>query len=345
MTAEPDPASPGPGGEPWLAAGLALTVGILFPNWTTWAAPWLFLASAFVLGLPHGAADPWVPQWATGHPWTTPGPWLRFGAVYLLAVGATLAAWRWARLEATVGFLLLTAWHWGSADASGTFTPRTRRWLVLAVGRGLIVVAGPLALRPPGEGRTVLDALAGNAAAGELLASLAWPLLGAGVLWEGIVLTLTALDAIMLKERDPEIVWRRPGRHALETVILLALFRFLPAVASVGVYFVGFHAWRHVNRLAALQPSSADGGSPWQRLGTFYRRVWPFALGALVMLPVLHAIFPLIAPERSEERQWLTTYLILLSALTVPHALVVFHWLDRGRRGGAVTPRSRSVPA
>ena len=315
---------------PWLAAGIALAVGFIAPGFTASATPWLFLASALVLGLPHGAADPWVPQWATRQPWTTPGAWLRFVAVYLLAVAATLAAWRWARGETAAGFLLLTAWHWGSADASGTFTPRTRRWVALAVGRGLIVVAGPLALRPAGEGRTVLDALAGGAAAGEFLASLAWPLLGAGVLAEAVILTLTSLDALMLKERDPERVWRRPGRHALETAILLALFRFLPAVASVGVYFVGFHAWRHVERLAALQPSAAGGG-PWRRVGTFYRRVWPFALGALVMLPVLHILFVATTPGTAGEGDWLTSYLILLSALTVPHAMVVFHWLDRGR--------------
>ena len=120
MTAAEDsppsaPPAPGPGGTvPWLAGALALVVGIAAPGLAAWAAPGLFLASALVLGLPHGAADPWVPQWATGQRWTTLRPWGRFLGFYLVAVAGTLATWRWVRPEATAGFLLLTAWHWGA---------------------------------------------------------------------------------------------------------------------------------------------------------------------------------------------------------------------------------------
>ena len=325
----PPPPAPGAGGLPWLAAGLALAAGLTAPGLAARVAPGLFLASALVLGLPHGAADPWVPQWATGQRWTTLRPWARFMGFYLAAMGLTLAAWRWARPEATVGFLLLTAWHWGSADASGTLRPRTRRWAALALGRGLVVIAAPLALRPAAEARAVVEALAGNAATRDAVTAFAWPLLGVGVLLEAVVLSLTTLDAVAAGERDPERSWRRTGRHALETGLLLTLFRFLPAVASVGVYFVFFHAWRHVERLAALQPGgppTARGGL--RRIAAFYRQVWPFALAALVMLPASHQLVAMPASEPGGGG-WLTAYLILLSALTVPHAVVVFRWLDR----------------
>ena len=261
--------------------------------------------------------------------WATLREWTRFGVSYLFAVGATLLAWRWARPAATVGFLLLTVWHWGSADASGTLLPRSRRWAALSLGRGLVVVAAPLTLRPAAEARTVVDTLAGNAVTGDAALAFAWPLLGVGVLLEAVVLSLTALDAVAAGERDPERSWRRTGRHALETGLLLALFRFLPAVASVGVYFVFFHAWRHVERLAALQPGGAPtarGGL--RRLAAFYRQVWPFALAALVALPALHRLLASPASQPGGGG-WLTAYLILLSALTVPHAAVVFRWLDR----------------
>lgn len=318
---------------PWLAAGMALILGVLAPGPAARIAPGLFLVSALVLGLPHGAADPWVPQWATGRRWTHVREWLRFGGVYLLAAGATLVVWHWARGVAVVGFLLLTAWHWGSADASGVLPPRTGRWTTLALGRGLVVVAASLALRPADEGRTVVGALAGNPATGATIVETALPLLGVGVLLETVALSLTALEGVASGNLDPEATRRRPGRHALETLLLLALFRFLPAVASVGVYFVCFHAWRHVERLAALQssfpgplPASATGSL--RRLAAFYRRVWPFALGALVLLPWLKHVLaaPASGPGGSD---WLTAYLILLSALTVPHAAVVFRWLDR----------------
>lgn len=307
-------------GLPWLAASAALMAGTVAPRLAEAAAPGIFLASAALLGLPHGAADPWVPQWAERRNWTFKG-WITFLVAYLLATGATLLLWRWQRTGAAAGFLALTVWHWGSADASWQLRPGWR-WAALALGRGLVVIAGPLALQPAAS-RAVLAALAGSAETAAAVQGLGLPLLAAGVLLEAVTLSLAALERIT----EPG-AWRQPLWHLGETALLLAMFRVLPPAMSVGVYFVFFHAWRHLERLAELRADAlgeARTGNAAGRVLAFYRQVWPLALAALAALPLLRRF---LATPAAGEGDWLTAYLVLLSALTVPHAALVL-WLDR----------------
>lgn len=308
---------------PWAVALVGLGLGLVLPGWMDAAAPWVFLGSALLLGLPHGAADPWIPQWTQGERWPW-RRWCRFLLLYLLATGVAVGLWRWQRGWAAVGFLLLTVWHWGSADASGLLPPRNGRWVGLALGRGLVVVAGPLTLAPEGSA-AVLTRLAGDRDVVEAVLALARPALAVGVLLEAVTLSLSALGRVT----EPG-AWRRPLAHGVETGLLLATFSLLPPAAAVGIYFVAFHAWRHLERLAELRAAvtAEPPAKPWRRLGRFYAQVWPLALAALAGLPLLR-IFLGTSPDG--EADWLTPYLVLLSALTVPHAAVVFRWLDRHR--------------
>jgi len=53
---------------PWL---LALSLGLFalaLPAHASTFAPYFFLSSALLLGVPHGACDPWVPGWVLRHP-------------------------------------------------------------------------------------------------------------------------------------------------------------------------------------------------------------------------------------------------------------------------------------
>ncbi|MFA9197741.1 MAG: Brp/Blh family beta-carotene 15,15'-dioxygenase, partial [Aliarcobacter sp.] len=53
---------------PWL---LALSLGLFalaLPDHASTFAPYFFLSSALLLGVPHGACDPWVPGWVLRHP-------------------------------------------------------------------------------------------------------------------------------------------------------------------------------------------------------------------------------------------------------------------------------------
>ena len=53
---------------PWSCAGFLGFLGLIFPAQAFAFAPLFFLASAIVLGIPHGACDPWVPGWVRHTP-------------------------------------------------------------------------------------------------------------------------------------------------------------------------------------------------------------------------------------------------------------------------------------
>ncbi|MEO1238023.1 MAG: Brp/Blh family beta-carotene 15,15'-dioxygenase, partial [Planctomycetota bacterium] len=92
----------------WLAVGvggsLAGVVGI-----DTWVGPWVWVVSGLVLGLAHGACDAMDAPPGRGRRamW-----WLAYG----VAIVGFVALVMWWPRGALVGFLLLTAWHFGASD-------------------------------------------------------------------------------------------------------------------------------------------------------------------------------------------------------------------------------------
>ena len=107
---------------PWLLALILTLLSLLFPQPASTLAPWFFLSSALILGVPHGACDPWIPGWVLRRPTKIPF-FLIFFIVYLSISAAYLLLWRSYPLPSTLFFLALTAWHWGTADASLESSP------------------------------------------------------------------------------------------------------------------------------------------------------------------------------------------------------------------------------
>lgn len=287
----------------WLAA--LVSVGSFWPALSGGMdARWIFLASIAVFGLAHGACDVWLPGWVAGRTMT----W-RFIVVFCLAylglAGGVLLLWRAQPGIALTGFLLLTAWHWGSADAVLTGTG-SWRFNLLAWGRGLMVMAAPAAFHPQAAFQ-VMDSLAGAAFA---------------ALPPGRLHTL-AVAVLLLGVSMQALVWAKgaTGRkllgHHLETLFLLGLFAVLAPLPAAALYFVWFHAWRHILRLCRWQ--SSDAANVCLRVGRFHRAALPCFVGALGLLWRVAWRWP---------GDLLRAYLILLSAVTLPHALLVL-WLDR----------------
>lgn len=288
---------------PWICAAVLGLFGAGFPYHASLAAPLFFLASAVILGVPHGACDPWVPGWVRQKP--SPFPFLFwFFVVYLTLSFLYLLVWKVAPFPATVFFLLLTAWHWGTADASLLFPPGWR-WFSFGLGRGLWVMVGPFAFHTS-EAWHVVQLMAPGAGPAPA------PFFFQGFLIAPLLLTLIA----------------RPGKTEWgETALLLLLLAFTPPLVGVGTYFVAFHAWRHLLRLADLRDHLGPQIAvlPWLRsLGRLLWFAVPLTIATLLLLPLLPSF---LGPIPQTQEQWVGAYLILLAVLTLPHAILV-GWID-----------------
>ena len=109
----------------------------------------------------------------------------------------------------------------------------------------------------------------------------------------------------------------------LETLLLFAFFAIVPPVLAVGLYFTLWHAPRHVARLVLLDPAGArylGAGRPARALARFAGEAAPLTVLALALLFGLLLAVP---RPSGDPGSLLALYLVLVSALTLPHASLV----------------------
>jgi Brp/Blh family beta-carotene 15,15'-monooxygenase len=292
------------------------------------------VASALLLGVPHGALDHVAVARARGHR-ADCRSLARVALLYTALGGATLAAWTVAPAIAFVGFLLVTWLHWGQGDRyslvafTGSSHLASSRQHALAVAtRGGLPMLVPLAAAPD-QYRLVARACVSVFDPAAITAlDPAFTPAGralAGLLAAALVLAHLALGRH--RSRPPHRDWRR---DAAETLLLATYFAIVPPILAVGWYFTVWHAGRHVARLVALHPR--DRGLP-----TFAVEATPLTAGALAIL----AIVAIAAPHPPGDLPALAgTYLVVLSALTVPH-IVVVALMDRAEGVSMESVRSR----
>ena len=308
----------------WGGVGLSLVLAPWIreapPAW--WLAPWA--ASVVVLGLPHGALDPFVPFRLLGVDLRA-GPLAAFCAVYLGAAVLGVAVWAVAPVAAALGFVALTWAHWGQGDV---FALRALGWdahlasrahLTLAgVVRGALPMVVPLASQP----LAYADVLSGLSdlfapGAGEgLVAGVQAAASPAQVGLVGLVAVYAVVGAASAHRRG---AWHAFTADLAEVGVLAAFFAWLPPLWSVGVYFSLWHALRHLARLEPIV-------SP-RRPIRLALLAAPATLGAVALFAGLGWALT----GREAPAQWVEVYLVGIAAVTVPHVLVVA-WMDVRQR-------------
>ena len=235
------------------------------------------------------------------------------------------------------------------ANRNDTFS----RWL-LAWGRGIFVISAPLALQPR-ETHEILQRFAKLSGANHDIAS--WWQFALPTLFLGIVLQ-GAGHAASLRERTSSTrmsgrsdyriarapIWTRwDSALWLETLALLLLFALVPPLLAVACYFLAMHSWRHLLRLEmfgscdAAKQRNAETSGDFDQTSLFdsmrfalravvqqHRHSWLLAMITLVGIVPILALWPSLLQG---ALQWNTAYLVLISAVTVPHVTVV-SWLE-----------------
>lgn len=303
---------------------IAFAAGLRVPGWVQYLP---FAASLVLFGLPHGAVDHLVPSRLAGR--VADGrSVLGVVLLYLVLSSLCLALWFTAPATAFVLFVCVTVFHWGAGDLHALlfFGPdglsgmgRTSRALLLLL-RGGVPMVIPLLLFP--------DAYRGVAtAATGLFGADATALSGAFSpafrLAAGAALAVVAGLFLLRAAGDLAAGRRALLPVALETLLLLAFFAIVPPVLAVGLYFTLWHAPRHVARLVLLDPTGArylGAGRPASALARFARDAAPLTGLALALLAGLYLTVPRAA---GDPGSLLAVYLVLVSALTLPHASLV----------------------
>lgn len=271
----------------------------------------LLLVSTLLFGLPHGAYDAWLlldGKRREGQPW---GRFFGSVAIYSLLALIFIGVWYVLPNVMLMGFFIFTVWHFGSGDAVWETQSRID-WLLNSFGRGLLVMAAPLAFYP-GESGTVLSKL--DVDTTKILLSAA-----PYALMTGIMLVLCTQLFILF--HDSQRVTKNRISPWLETPLLLFFFWVTTPLLAITVYFIGVHSWRHLLRLEIYEQRERAFANRnlWQIMRRFHQRTW---LMTLISLTGLGLIFWFWQLKISDFANYTSAYLMLLSALTVPHAIFI----------------------
>ena len=248
---------------------------------------------------------------------------LKFVLGYLGLAAAAGLGWWYCPGAAVSLFLLLTVWHWGSADAPAQ-PGRLGLWLAHSTLRGALLFAVPARWWPT-EVQHSVDGLLVFAGAGPLdavwfarVAQGLWPLVGVGHLglW------------IYYARQQESKRWHTDTR---EVVLLTSLFLALPPLLALGIYFVFWHSLQHILRLNRVFGYAAPGNHrrAWSTLGKevffFIRRALPILV---VSLAVPVGLYLLLPPKLAALDTLLGIAVLTAALLTLPHALLVSVALD-----------------
>ncbi len=277
----------------WSFPVLAMIVGAFMGRGDDGAGRWAFLASIAFMGLPHGGCDPWLPHWL-GKKRSECGIII---GLYLTLVAVMAAVWWLDSVAAIIAFLAITAWHWGSTDA---------RWLGIrfgkwwGLGRGLFIVGASVGWQPASS-TTFLKTLGESTPLFELLVASSF--------WIGFLGIGMEYAALLLGKQRPWI----PA--FLESVGLVCLFSLVHPLLAITAYYAGIHAFRSIEIIGPWLPQ-------WSRkrpLLGFHLAAAPGALAVLALLPLCAALLP---PSTHGYERWVAAYFVLLSVLTLPHAIL-----------------------
>ncbi len=310
----------------WVGVAVAVVpffAGIELPPVLQYAP---LVASALVLGLPHGAVDHLAVARTRGR-----RPDLRaiarVVALYAAVGGAYAVGWFLAPATAFALFILVTWFHWGQgdlyalvalADADHLRSPAHR--LGTVVVRGGLPMLVPL-LAFPEWYRRVAVTLVGRFAPGTA-ATLSPAFrpdvrLGLGLAYGALVVLTLGLGYVRATDRGP---WRL---DAAETVGLVAYFAVVPPVLAIGVYFCLWHSLRHIARLLLVDDAATAAlrdREPTAAFARFARDALPLTLASLALLGGLALVVP-NPPETVPE--WVGLYLVFIAVVTLPHVVVV----------------------
>jgi Brp/Blh family beta-carotene 15,15'-monooxygenase len=135
-------------------------------------------------------------------------------------------------------------------------------------------------------------------------------------------MVLTVTNCLLFNAQRTKLYTQRNAFILLETTILLLFFYTTTPLLALTIYLIGVHSWRHLLRLDVYENTGktiANKGL-WNNISRFHIRTLPITIVSLVGIGL---IFWLWQMKISDLGDYTSAYLILLSALTVPHTILI----------------------
>jgi beta-carotene 15,15'-dioxygenase len=308
----------------WLAVCLLCVFQVIFPYITEQYGIYSLVLGIIFLGLPHGALDHLVP-FRMGVAWGKKPLGISLYLFTYMAIAALyFGLWLWQPLLAFVGFLLATVFHWGQGDVRFLEIflnrQRTSPWGagVSILLRGSLPMVLPVLAFPDTAASLYMNAAKGLGLA-PLSLDLSSPIIVTSlIVYMLILFALYIANAVKVSANT----WALRMDMA-ELALLTLLFCTVPAYMSVGIYFIAWHSLRHLARLIILKQEDAN---------KLKQGLWSKPIKQLVLdlLPITLAAIGLLVGLYFWKAQHVETletfvalYLVLISALTKPHLVVV----------------------
>ena len=303
----------------FLGAGLLQVVTGLDKGWLQFIPMAIGL---LLFGLPHGAVDHLVALGLAGKP-LRPIALSTVLFLYLTVVIAVLVLWVFFPAAAAIGFLIMTIYHWGKADlAFERFclegAPGSQSQFANGIHlilRGLIPIGLPFVFFP-NEAFEFLNTCIHLFAPNHEIQTSAWRSFVAAVF-----ILFFLIDLCLHLPH-----WRSPiARHIVtENFALVVFFYLVPPLIAISCYFVGWHGFRHLLRLCRYETAGQPIVGPPTGMARLCCQAIPFTLASIL---ILASLFFWMADHVASAFETTALYLVLISALTLPH-LIIVEWMD-----------------
>lgn len=299
------------------------------PPLPVWMVVGPFAVSVLVFGLPHGALDHLVPARLAGRRPTVSSVAV-IALVYVVIAAAVLVAWSVAPAAAFLGFIALTWFHWGqgdlwvalAGDSPGRLRPRILRAGTIVVRGGLPMLV-PLLFHSATYELVRRGTMEVFGTGADALTFLALGHNGRTVLGGIFAAILLAMAAVTWRAALSPLERRAWLDDQIEIVALALFFAVGPPILTVGLYFCFWHSLRHIVRLEMLDARGSGHLRRGEYLGAarrFAKDAAPITAIAVLFLAAMYMVLP---PPSDAPAAMLAPYLVMISALTVPHVVVV----------------------
>lgn len=290
---------------PITAAALAIGSTLAWPDLIESIRYYVLAAGMLFLGIPHGAVDHIITSKMYNLSYTVKDQ-LKFYLPYLALMLLMGIIWYLYALLGFAIFLVCTIYHFGQSDLIHLDVPRRLR-NGLYVSRGLMIL-GLLIFSNPRISFSIMNEIAGIGTPSEyFLANHTLPI--------AILAGVQHILLLIIAEKISGNTALGTGAHILESAIIIALFLFAEPILAFTVYFIFWHSLNHVGELKEF---FSKRSSSWT-LADFYKDSWLFTLISIIGL---FALYWLNTAFGSPNRM-LALFFILISALTLPHVVVV----------------------